>query len=56
MSETTKQTSSRREFLKSTSRIAAAATVAGMAVPRVHAAEDNTLRVAPDILPSRGAV
>ncbi len=46
MSETTKHVSSRREFLKHTGQIAAATTLAGMAVPRVHAAEDNTIRVA----------
>ncbi|HUT13939.1 MAG TPA: Gfo/Idh/MocA family oxidoreductase [Thermoguttaceae bacterium] len=46
MSETTKHGSSRREFLKHTGRIAAATTVAGLAVPRVHAAEDNTIQVA----------
>ena len=37
---------SRREFLKNTGRIAAASALAGMAIPRVHAAEDNTIRVA----------
>lgn len=42
MSETT----SRRTFLKSTGRVAAASALAGVAVPRVHAAEDNTIRVA----------
>ena len=46
MSETTNHVSSRREFLKNTGRIAAATTVAGLIVPRVHAAEDNTLQVA----------
>ena len=46
MSETTKHVSSRREFLKNTGQIAAATTLAGMAVPRVHAAEDNTIQVA----------
>ncbi len=46
MSEATKHGSSRREFLKHTGQIAAATTLAGMAVPRVHAAEDNTLHVA----------
>ena len=46
MSETTKHVSSRREFLKNTGRIAAASTLAGVAVPRVHAAEDNTIQVA----------
>lgn len=37
---------SRREFLKSTSRIAVASALASAAAPRVHAAEDNTLQVA----------
>nr|MCU0874668.1 Gfo/Idh/MocA family oxidoreductase [Pirellulaceae bacterium] len=46
MSETTKQVSSRREFLGNTGRIAAATAIAGLAIPRVHAAEDNTLQVA----------
>ncbi len=46
MSETTKDISSRREFLKNTGRIAAATTVAGVVVPRVHAGEDNTIQVA----------
>ena len=46
MSETTKQVSSRREFLGNTGRIAAATTLAGLTIPRVHAAEDNTIQVA----------
>jgi len=46
MSETTKHVSTRREFLGHTGRIAAATTLAGLAVPRVHAAENNTLQVA----------
>ena len=46
MSETTNHVSSRREFLKNTGRIAAATTLAGLAVPRVYAAEDNTMQVA----------
>ncbi|NQU20833.1 MAG: Gfo/Idh/MocA family oxidoreductase [Candidatus Nealsonbacteria bacterium] len=46
MSETTKPVSSRREFLKHSGRITAATTLAGVAVPHVHAAEDNTIRVA----------
>jgi predicted dehydrogenase len=46
MSETANHAPSRREFLKHTGRVAAATTLAGMAVPHVHAAEDNTLRVA----------
>ncbi len=37
---------SRRECLKSTSRIAVASALASAAAPRVHAAEDNTLQVA----------
>jgi len=46
MNETTKHVSSRREFLKHSGQIAAAGTLAGVAVPRVHAAEDNTIQVA----------
>ena len=46
MSETAKHVSSRREFLKNTGQIAATTTLAGLAVPRVHAAEDNTIQVA----------
>ncbi len=36
---------SRRQFLKNTGTAAAAVTLAGMVVPSVHAAEDNTIRV-----------
>jgi len=46
MSETATSVSSRREFLQKTGRITAATTLAGLAVPRVHAAEDNTIQVA----------
>jgi len=46
MSETTKNTSSRREFLKNTGRITAASAVVAGAVPHVHAAENNTIQVA----------
>ncbi len=46
MSETTKSVKSRREFLKNTGRIAAASALAGCAVPHVHAAEDNTIKLA----------
>ena len=46
MSETAQHAPSRRDFLKHTGRVAAATTLAGMAVPHVHAAEDNTLQVA----------
>ena len=37
---------SRREFLKDTGRIAAGTALAGMALPRVHAAEKSTIRLA----------
>jgi predicted dehydrogenase len=40
------RSSSRRQFLKNSGTVAAAATVVGMVVPSVHAAEDNTIRVA----------
>jgi predicted dehydrogenase len=46
MSETTKKTTPRREFLINTGRVAAASALAAAAVPRVHAAEDNTIRIA----------
>ena len=36
----------RRDFLKNTGRIAAATALAGVVAPAVHAAEDNTIRVA----------
>ena len=38
--------SSRREFMKRSGRIAATSALAAVSVPRVHAAEDNTIRVA----------
>src|SRR5947207_7712462 len=37
---------SRREFLKTTGQVAAASALAGVALPSVHAAEDNTIQVA----------
>ncbi len=37
---------SRRQFLRDAGRVAAASTLVGVAVPRVHAAEDNTIRLA----------
>ena len=40
------QTSSRREFLASTGKWTAASVLAGVALPHVHAAEDNTIRMA----------
>ena len=38
--------SSRRKFLKWSAGAAAASALAGVAIPRVHAAEDNTIRLA----------
>lgn len=46
MTEATGNRSSRRQFLKSTGQMAAATTLAGLAVPSVHAASDSTLQVA----------
>ena len=47
MRESSSLATSRREFLQNTGRTAAAsALVAGLAIPRVHAAEDNTIQVA----------
>src|ERR1700730_8178499 len=37
---------SRRDFLKTTGSVAAVSALAGVAVPSVHAAEDNTIQVA----------
>ena len=37
---------SRRDFLKTTGQVATASALAGVAVPMVHAAEDNTIQVA----------
>ncbi len=45
MSETSKNGTSRREFLSSAGRVAAASALAGVAVPHVHAAENNTINV-----------
>ncbi len=39
-------TTTRREFLKTSGRFAAASALAGAALPHVHAAEDNTIRLA----------
>lgn len=46
MSENTEKSMSRRDFLRNTGRIAAASALAGVAIPRVHAAEDNTIQIA----------
>jgi predicted dehydrogenase len=39
-------TTTRRAFLKTTTAIAAASALAGVDIPHVHAAEDNTIRIA----------
>jgi predicted dehydrogenase len=46
MSQTTARGTSRREFLKRSGQVAAASVLAAGALPRVHAAENNTLQVA----------
>ena len=46
MSENTKKGSSRREFLKSSGRVAAASALVGTAIPNVHAGETATIQVA----------
>src|SRR5687768_1639924 len=46
MSQPLVSDTTRREFLKNTGRFAAATTIVSAATPWVHAAEDNTIRVA----------
>ena len=46
MSENTTGGENRRDFLKHTGQLAAASTLLAGSIPRVHAAEDNTLQVA----------
>lgn len=46
MKKTSESATTRREFIKDTGRVAAASALAGTVLPHVHAAEDNTLRVA----------
>ncbi len=46
MSQSKPVASNRREFLQNTGRMAAATALASMVVPKVHAAEDNTIRFA----------
>lgn len=46
MTEMTNNATPRREFLKRTARLAAASALAGVAIPHVHAGEDNTIRLA----------
>jgi len=46
MSETTQNGTSRREFLKTTGRVAAVSTLAAGFVPRMYAGENNTIQIA----------
>src|SRR5512134_1968075 len=46
MNATASRQPSRRDFIKSTGQLAAASALAGIALPHVHAAEDNTIRLA----------
>jgi len=46
MSEITKKTTSRREFLKHTGQMAAASALVTGIVPRIYAAQNNTIKVA----------
>ncbi len=46
MNDTTSSPTSRREFLKTTGQLAAASALAGVSLPYVHAAEDNTIQIA----------
>ncbi len=46
MSDTASQKTSRREFLKNTTKIAAASAIAGPIGSRIYAAENNTIKIA----------
>ncbi|MGC4053528.1 MAG: hypothetical protein QM757_30430 [Paludibaculum sp.] len=46
MSENQNDTTSRRQFLSNTGRTAGVSALAGIALPHVHAAENNTISVA----------
>jgi len=46
MNEISKKSTSRREFLKDTGRIAAASTLAAQIAPRIYAGQSNTIKVA----------
>ena len=46
MNPSSHRSSSRREFLQNSGKVAAVSALASVAVPHVHAAEDNTIRVA----------
>ncbi len=55
MDQTAFPAASRREFLKNSGRMAAASALAGVAIPHVHAAENNLLQVAVIGCGGRGA-
>src|SRR5512138_3146883 len=46
MKQNQPSSTSRRQFIKTTGTCAAASVLAGVAIPHVHAAEDNTIRLA----------
>src|SRR5438132_8064283 len=46
MNESSNSLSTRREFIKTTGRIAAASALAGVAIPHVHAAGSSLIQVA----------
>ncbi|HSV72327.1 MAG TPA: twin-arginine translocation signal domain-containing protein [Chthonomonadales bacterium] len=46
MKDTTTRLTSRRDFIKQTGTLAAASALAGVSLPHVHAAQDNTIRLA----------
>jgi len=46
MSMTSERLPSRREFLKTTGQAAAVSALVGVALPHVHAGEDNTIQLA----------
>ncbi|MEM7392291.1 MAG: twin-arginine translocation signal domain-containing protein, partial [Verrucomicrobiota bacterium] len=46
MKEQSKNHGTRRDFLKNTGQVAAVSALAGMSIPHVHAATENTIRVA----------
>ena len=46
MNEAQNNLTSRRQFIKNTGKLAAASALAGVAIPHVHAAENNTIQIA----------
>src|SRR5438309_6897357 len=46
MNETSSSLSTRRDFIKTTGRIAAASALAGVAIPHVHAAGSDVIQIA----------